>query len=235
MRNLRYLLILLVLAGCGQPQNSDSAEKSDSQKKHKDSTIAVNKPTVNYLELPSNKIYIDSLRPFFCFHDIVRLDSLWEKAKTLPPINMKQVVFQNGNIISAVRKDTISISDDIFLLGNLKKKENYLDILLFKYSNMYWGSGLLIVSIDKHNTIFDAAVLWSEGGDGGYYSKTNVSYINFKKYIFRQTDGCFPDVIAPNTIEYEKHSLKCFELNGNSTFKIYTISKDSIIIQKNNN
>ena len=217
----------MIFFGCGQVEEKGTIVHKDSAKTTVDTII---KEKTAFAGIYNNKIYIDSIEPYFKFRDIERIDSLWLEIDNVDMFSLKQVMFSPKYIISKFNKDTVPIIDYTFILGNLKNKPDQLDIILFLDMCQFWGKSLLIVSVDKNHDVFDVENLDRSGGDAGYFSKVEINYNDFFNYNIKVTDGCFPSEVPPNTTKYNKYCYKTFKINDNSTFTENIIRHDSSII-----
>ena len=244
--NLAYILFILFLLSCGQIRQEkrlvetnkptvDTIEKSDSVVKQ-DETSYISKDMDDhpYTENPikvylkNNKIYYDSISPYFVYNDIENLDELCSRLNELD--SLPTVVFPSKAISIQNSTDTLFLSDFQFLVGNLKMPQESPKIIAFVDYLEDFGRSLLMVSIDEGPNVIDAEVLCSSMGDGGDFYRTEIEKVNDLQYNFITNNGyqTFTDPI--DTIKYHKISGE-IKINSDGTFTKQIIETDSNLIE----
>jgi hypothetical protein len=227
---LLSLSILFIFFSCGQTETRKPADAANDKVKSFADSIHVSLPD-NVYRLKDHKIYIDSLRPFFKYIDVERIDLLWKKIKDSISKGLKEITFPDRHIISKVKKDTFHISDYFYIVGNLKKSPGQLDVIIFLDYYECWGIGLTLVSIDDNHEAFDYEPLEYWGGDGGYYSEIEIYYKDFYNYTLKKTNGIYKDAITPGEVMYKRNCYESFTINSNTSFTKKIIHCDSSIIR----
>ena len=185
-------------------------------------------PTI--LRLHNNWLYVDSLRPYFRYRDVERLDFLCEKLTTTREADsLCTVVFSDKKIKLKYKLNPFHLAEYQFLVGNLKKLSNQPDILIFLNYIEDWGKELFLVSVDENHEIIDMQTFCSYCGDGGDFSTIELKHQDIFNYFSIKKVGYRRFSTPIDTITYDKIIGK-FTINNNR-FEYRTLKVDSNIVE----
>jgi hypothetical protein len=141
-------------------------------------------PSIIYFK--SNIISFDSLKSYFRYKDVKRLDHLVEELSDWHNDSLYTIRFQNQIIVKD--SDTLFLMEYQFLVGNLKINEK-LKILIIIDLKEAKGHSYLLMSINEDNSIIDFADFYSNYGDGGGFINTKLFFRNINRYEIEVKDG----------------------------------------------
>jgi hypothetical protein len=222
-------IIVLTIYSCGKSdKNLPNNKVSDTNSVLPKDTIKPNSRlgdtissgfipyTDNPIYLKGNKLYFDSLVPFFKYKDIERLDKLCATFDTTSFADLKELVFSSREISTSTMKDTVYLADYQFLIGNLKTKPGKPKVFIVIGYHEDWGDYIYLISTDRKSNIMDAICFCGGGGDGGDYDRNRITYKNRLTYYCEGERG------------YQTYSEPYDTLTYTITKSITTLNDDGI-------
>jgi hypothetical protein len=186
-----------------------------------------NNPTI--LHLYSNKIPIDSLKQYFRYRNIERLDTICPKLFDWYQDSLNCIKFFNNEIITK-KSDTIRLNHFQFLVGNIKAPNISSEILLFIDYIEDWGPSFFLVSIDENDSVIDIKYFCYFGGDGGDFVSTELKSIDIYSYQTIKKTG-FQTYTEPiDTIKYT-NANGLFKIQPDGVFEYLKTKPDSSIVE----
>lgn len=241
MRTL-YILFFALLISCEYKSNKNESDNNDtiSNTKTSEYSNTVERKRLLEDEHPftknpvviklASKIYVDSLKPYFMFKDIKKLDKICEMLTNEESDSLCTVIFPSRDFKVKFKKDTVHLSHYQFLIGNLKTSENQVNILVFMNYVEDWGRELFIASISKENEILDIEFLCSNQGDGGDFYDTEIKDKGNFNYTLITKHGYHPFSEPIDTFTYTK-TVRRVNINNDGSFKNQLVSIDSNIVE----
>lgn len=209
---------------------ADSAISEISDTSNKNSYQEPDSYTKNPIYLSNNKIYVDSLSPFFKHKNLERMDLLSEKLENWYADSLKEIVFNAKKLKFKHRQDTVSLGDYQFIVGSAKLKNIGLDYIILLDYYVEWGYEVILASIDKNHDIIDIQGLGLSFGDGGESYKRKISYKDLNTYIFTEREENWVNSDIADTLTYNVTD-GIIVINSNGTFKKNITKKSGDIIE----
>jgi len=242
MRTILLFILFITFFACGQEKHNieqDSTAVAISKDSVTHSSIIVYQTNRNehpftkspiFIYFPDNKIYIDSIKPYFRYQNIENLETLCTKIQNDYIDSLPTAVFSNKLFIRTSKPGTIQLSEYQFLIGNLKTTESMPDILVLMDYTEAWGRELFLLSLNEDHTIKDIDFFCSKQGDGGDYYITIIKRKNNFNYKFITEHGyqTFTEPFDTNTFNKK---IGNFKINNSGTFERQIIKIDSNIVQ----
>jgi hypothetical protein len=240
VNHLAHILFILILSGCNTEIPVTTEEKmifpdsliySDTS-----STTVINNPvpepyTKNPIYLVDNKLYIDSLIPFFKYKNEERLDLLCDKLGNRSIDSLKEIVFSSKKIKLRSKADAILLGDYQFLIGNIKiNHENNVIAIMDYYED--WGCEIKLFTIDKNHNIIDVQPIAGRGGDGGDFSISTLKSLKGNAYFYTSKVG-HHTMTEPVDSSIYTMTMRLIMMNKNGTFKDTLLQTDSNIVETN--
>ena len=234
-----FLISVLNFLSCAKKNNTKEIALNDittsvDTTSHNNRIVEKNEHPFTYnptiLRLHNNWLYVDSLRPYFRYRDVERLDFLCEKLTTTREADsLCTVVFSDKKIKLKYKLNPFHLAEYQFLVGNLKKLSNQPDILIFLNYIEDWGKELFLVSVDENHEIIDMQTFCSYCGDGGDFSTIELKHQDIFNYFSIKKVGYRRFSTPIDTITYDKIIGK-FTINNNR-FEYRTLKVDSNIVE----
>ncbi|AEE52141.1 hypothetical protein [Haliscomenobacter hydrossis] len=233
-----FLIFALTFLSCDKKTGTKEIASSDSTSSI-DTTPSQSKffepdehpytynPTI--LRLENNWLYVDSLRPYFRYRDVERLDFLCKKLTIDRDDSLCTIFFLDKKIKLKYKLDPFHLAEHQFLVGNLKKLQGQPDILIFLNYIEGWGKELFLVSVDENHEIIDMQTFCYYCGDGGDFSTMELKHQDIFNYFSIKKVG-FQKFSTPiDTITYDK-TIGKLTINNNR-FEYRTLKIDSNIME----
>lgn len=186
------------------------------------------------IRLTNNLLYIDSLKPYFKYPDVERLDLLCKRVKKYYLDSLCTVIFSNNKIQLKDKSTPFHLGEYQFIMGNLKKMPGQPDVLIFLDYIEAWGKSLVLVSVDENHKIIDMESYCSTHGDGGAFYFTEIKYHDFFNYFFIEKAGYQSFTSPIDTITYSKTLGKITLTNGRFEKSILKIDSNIVELKKAN-
>lgn len=239
------ILTLLFSSQCSNNQeHTTNAESVESLPTPKDS---ITSPTYrtdvdetpftanpHIIRLTNNLLYIDSLKPYFKYPDVERLDLLCKRVEKFDLDSLCTVVFSEKRIQLKDKSTPFHLNDIQFLMGNLKRTPEQPDVLIFIDFTDDWGPAMVLASIDENHKIIDMESYCSTHGDGGAFYFTEIKYHDFFNYFFIKKAGDQSFTSPIDTITYSKTLGKITLTNGRFEKSILKIDSNIVELKKAN-
>jgi len=196
-----FLLIILILLimGCFAKKSSAPNEPSENiievdtisflkeYEQKKDLHPFTSNPKI--IRLKDSLMFVDSLKPYFRYKDVERLDVLCYQLTEEHDDSLCTVIFPIKKLRSKFRKDLFVLGEYQFLVGNLKKTSGEPDILIFLNYIEDWGNELFLVSVNKEHKILDIQIFCGHCGDGGVHIIDKLEFQDLLNYTTEQKAG----------------------------------------------
>jgi hypothetical protein len=186
------------------------------------------------IRLTDNLLYIDSLKPYFKYPDVERLDMLCKRVKKYYSDSLCTVVFSNNKIQLKDKSTPFHLGEYQFIMGNLKKMPGQPDVLIFLDYIEAWGKSLVLVSVDENHKIIDIESYCSTHGDGGDFVFVEIKHQDFFNYFFIKKHGYRALTTPIDTITYTKTVGKITLNNGRFEKSILKIDSNIVELKKAN-
>lgn len=234
------ILIFLFSFHCSNNQeHTTNTESVESVPTPKDSIISPTYQTdvdetpftanPHIIRLTNNLLYIDSLKPYFKYPDVERLDLLCKRVENYHLDSLCTVKFSNTKVQLKDKSTPFHLGEYQFIMGNLKKMPGQPEVLIFLDYIEAWGTSLLLVSVDENHKIIDMESYCSTYGDGGAFYFTEIKYHDFFNYFFIKKAGNQSFTSPIDTTTYTK-TLGKITLN-NGRFEKSILKVDSNIVE----
>jgi hypothetical protein len=181
------------------------------------------------IRLTNNLLYIDSLKPYFKYPDVERLDLLCKRVKKYYLDSLCTVMFSNNKIQLKDKSTPFHLGEYQFIMGNLKKMPGQPDVLIFLDYIEAWGKSLVLVSVDENH---DMESYCSTHGDGGAFYFTEIKYHDFFNYFFIEKAGYQSFTRPIDTITYSKTLGKITLTNGRFEKSILKVDSNIVELKK---
>lgn len=237
-RNFIYLILILLFYSCGSENiileekkhtTIDTLPHSDTVTKQVENHQVFQPYTKNPIYLTDNKIFIDSLVPFFKYKNIERLDYLCKKLENWPIDSLKEIVFSSKKINIPNKADTIYLTEYQFLIGSIKTESENSIIAIIDYHEA-WGHEIKLLTINKNNQIIDLQSIQYSYGDGGDFYFSTLKYIDRNTYISILENGYYTMTSPIDSTIYTRTTTQ-IKIDKNATFSAKILKVDSNIIE----
>lgn len=186
------------------------------------------------IRLTNNLLYIDSLKPYFKYPDVERLDLLCKRVEKYYLDSLCTVRFSNDKIHLKDKSTPYYLGDYQFIMGNLKKMPGQPDVLIFLDYTEAAGMCVMLASVDENHKIIDMEPYCSKYGDGGDFHYTEIKYQDFFSYFFIDEMGYQSYTSPIDTITSTKTIGKITLSNGRFERSILKVDSNIVELKKAN-